>query len=198
MLEKSETSRAIVQAAIKLFADRGFDGVTTREIASAVGIKQASLYYYYRSKDGIWDDVVRYVLDILAADLIAITHGNDLPETKLRNFFLSAMFLDRPDVARIIDLELDRYTRGSYGMMSDAIRKTQSLLSNLVSDINAECNSELYVYFFFGLVYGTRKQRSMIAQIPALQDLAEGEALGIALGDWALRILSLESVPPRR
>ncbi len=44
---------AILQASLKLFAEKGFEGATTREIAAAVGLKQASLFHYFRSKDGI-------------------------------------------------------------------------------------------------------------------------------------------------
>lgn len=50
---------AILQASLRLFAERGFEGATTREIAAAVGLKQASLFHYFRSKD----DILRELLD---------------------------------------------------------------------------------------------------------------------------------------
>lgn len=43
----------ILDAAAQLFTEKGFAATSTREIAQAVGIKQASLYYHFPSKEGI-------------------------------------------------------------------------------------------------------------------------------------------------
>src|SRR5215831_10243669 len=42
----------IIEAAAHVFAERGFHGATTQDIADVLGIKQASLYYYFSSKEG--------------------------------------------------------------------------------------------------------------------------------------------------
>src|SRR5260221_14091353 len=41
----------IIEAAARLFAERGFHGATTQDIADVLGIRQASLYYYFSSKE---------------------------------------------------------------------------------------------------------------------------------------------------
>ena len=41
---------AAIRAAASVFADKGFHGATTKDIASKLGIKQGSLYYYFDSK----------------------------------------------------------------------------------------------------------------------------------------------------
>jgi AcrR family transcriptional regulator len=42
----------IIEAAARVFARRGFHGATTQDIADVLGIRQASLYYYFPSKEG--------------------------------------------------------------------------------------------------------------------------------------------------
>jgi AcrR family transcriptional regulator len=42
----------IMEAAARVFAQRGFHGATTQDIADVLGIRQASLYYYFPSKEG--------------------------------------------------------------------------------------------------------------------------------------------------
>ena len=42
----------IIEAAARVFAERGFHGATTQDIADVLGIRQASLYYYFSSKEG--------------------------------------------------------------------------------------------------------------------------------------------------
>jgi AcrR family transcriptional regulator len=41
----------IIDAAAQVFAERGFHGATTQDIANVLGIRQASLYYYFSSKE---------------------------------------------------------------------------------------------------------------------------------------------------
>jgi len=41
----------IIESAARVFAERGFHGATTQDIADVLGIKQASLYYYFSSKE---------------------------------------------------------------------------------------------------------------------------------------------------
>ena len=41
----------IIDAAAHVFAERGFHGATTQDIADVLGIRQASLYYYFSSKE---------------------------------------------------------------------------------------------------------------------------------------------------
>ena len=43
----------IIAAAAKVFARRGYHGASTQDIADVLGIRQASLYYYFESKEAI-------------------------------------------------------------------------------------------------------------------------------------------------
>jgi len=46
-----ETRERIVDAALALFRDKGFDETTMRDIASAAGVATGAAYYYFRSKE---------------------------------------------------------------------------------------------------------------------------------------------------
>jgi len=60
--EEKTTKERIFEAAIDLFAQKGFDATSMREIAEAVGIKKASMYSHYKSKDEILEKIVEYPL----------------------------------------------------------------------------------------------------------------------------------------
>ena len=47
------TREKIMAVAAKMFSERGYDKVTTREIANAIGINSASIYYHFPSKADI-------------------------------------------------------------------------------------------------------------------------------------------------
>ncbi|HEX9466678.1 MAG TPA: TetR/AcrR family transcriptional regulator [Alphaproteobacteria bacterium] len=50
-------SAEILAAAAQVFAERGFHGASTQDIADVLGIRQASLYYYFDSKEAALEEV---------------------------------------------------------------------------------------------------------------------------------------------
>jgi AcrR family transcriptional regulator len=61
------TKEKIFDAAVELFAERGYDGVSVRDIAKAVGIRESSVYKHYGSKDEILDAIFEYLKSRLYA-----------------------------------------------------------------------------------------------------------------------------------
>jgi AcrR family transcriptional regulator len=49
-----ETRAKIIRTAISLFGEKGFAGVSTREIATAAGVPAPSLQYYFENKEGLY------------------------------------------------------------------------------------------------------------------------------------------------
>lgn len=60
VLDKKTTKEKIFDVAIDLFAQKGFDAVSLREISDAVGIKKPTLYHYFKSKDEILEKILEY------------------------------------------------------------------------------------------------------------------------------------------
>ena len=54
-----DTKEKILQTALRLFAEHGFEGVSMRDIASEIGITKAALYRHYESKRAIFDAIVK-------------------------------------------------------------------------------------------------------------------------------------------
>lgn len=52
------TKEKIIEEALRLFSRRGFHAVSVKEIASAVGIKDSSLYNHFKNKQAIFDTIV--------------------------------------------------------------------------------------------------------------------------------------------
>jgi AcrR family transcriptional regulator len=55
------TKDRIFDAAVDLFADRGYDGVSVRDIARAVGLTEGAVYKHYASKEDILNAIFAYV-----------------------------------------------------------------------------------------------------------------------------------------
>jgi AcrR family transcriptional regulator len=60
--DQKDTADKIFDAAIDLFSQRGYDRVSIRDIAAAVGIKESSIYKHYSGKEEILKKVIAYPL----------------------------------------------------------------------------------------------------------------------------------------
>src|SRR5438094_9900899 len=57
-LDSDERRQAIVDAAVPLFARKGFAGTTTRELAEAAGISEALLFRHFPSKQLLYREIL--------------------------------------------------------------------------------------------------------------------------------------------
>jgi AcrR family transcriptional regulator len=75
---------SILQAAARLFAERGFEGASMAELARACGVSKPLLYHYYRDKQHILSDIADSYMDRLLA-IVAEVRARKLPaEENLR------------------------------------------------------------------------------------------------------------------
>jgi AcrR family transcriptional regulator len=58
-----ERQEALVKAAYDLLAERGFEGLRTRDIAAKVGVNIATLHYYFPTKEKLIGGVVGYAME---------------------------------------------------------------------------------------------------------------------------------------
>ena len=62
-MEKGNTKREILNAALDLFSVQGYEATSISEIAAAVGIRKASLYSHFAGKQEILDALVHETLE---------------------------------------------------------------------------------------------------------------------------------------
>lgn len=82
------TRERILREASRLFAVRGYYGTSTRDIATAVGIRQPSLFHHFPNKEAIFQELLSYSLDDSAvlAEHLAGASGN--PAARLYRFLV--------------------------------------------------------------------------------------------------------------
>lgn len=60
-MERGNTKRSIMETALQLFSVQGYDATSISQIADAVGIRKASLYSHFASKQDILDSLLEEV-----------------------------------------------------------------------------------------------------------------------------------------
>jgi AcrR family transcriptional regulator len=104
----SSTKARILQAAEAVFAAKGFEGASTREIAAAAGVNISSLHYHWESKETLYFAVFENVYDCIV-DLVRGTIPDDSPgQAAGRQVVDDAMgllfdfFADHPNVPKLL------------------------------------------------------------------------------------------------
>ena len=69
MVNKDEYRKKIVITASQIFGRFGFRKTTMEEIARALKIGKSSIYYYFNSKEEIFEAVVKYEANLLRSEL---------------------------------------------------------------------------------------------------------------------------------
>jgi len=72
-----------IRAAAAVFAEKGFHGASTRDIAQRLGIKQGSLYYYFKSKEEALGEVCLFGIDEYVARMKTIAASEQPFEAKI-------------------------------------------------------------------------------------------------------------------
>ena len=62
------TREAIIKAAVHLFAEKGFDGTSVRDIVTKARVNQAAINYHFKSKDGLYLEVLKTAFEKLTTD----------------------------------------------------------------------------------------------------------------------------------
>ena len=84
----SDTREMILERSLELFARRGCEAVSVRDICAAVGIKESSLYYHFRNKRAVTEEL--YSLFERRAEELMASLGESLSRGADRNALLKA------------------------------------------------------------------------------------------------------------
>jgi len=91
MVNKEEYRKKIIKTAGQIFSRYGFKKTTMEEIAKALKIGKSSIYYYYKSKEEIFEAVVLNEANILRNELTGAIKSIDSPVGKMKNYVFVRM-----------------------------------------------------------------------------------------------------------
>jgi AcrR family transcriptional regulator len=62
MTERDDARSRLIETAIELFADKGYEGTSVRDLATAAGVNVAAVSYHFGSKDALYTETLRACL----------------------------------------------------------------------------------------------------------------------------------------
>ena len=108
--ERTENTRAsLIQAAIALFSELGFDGVTIKDIETKAGVQRGLLVYHFGNKDTLWkamaDTMFVEMAEALQPRLEVMRDINTRDQVALIIRFYVRFVAKKPAVARLMSQE---------------------------------------------------------------------------------------------
>ncbi len=82
----------ITDAAIRVFHRLGYKGASLTAVAAELGVDRATLYYYVSSKEQLFDEIIRVVLQENSALARRVADSGISPARKLRELLSAMMF----------------------------------------------------------------------------------------------------------
>ena len=83
-----ESRELMLAAALEAFAENGFDGATTRDIAARAGMNHGLIPYYFGDKLGLWQAAVDRAFAELGAGLLAVQNDSSVTDDRERTALL--------------------------------------------------------------------------------------------------------------
>ncbi|WP_298284027.1 TetR/AcrR family transcriptional regulator [Novosphingobium sp.] len=81
----------ISEAAVKVFHRLGYTAASVSAVAAELGIDRASLYYYFSSKEQMFDEIIRSVLEENVELARRIAQSSMSPTRKMRELIMALM-----------------------------------------------------------------------------------------------------------
>jgi AcrR family transcriptional regulator len=134
----------LLEAAVRLFARKGYRATSTREIVEAAGVTKPMLYYYFQSKEGLLTAAIGHFLDAFHERLRQVVreprdpyhqlvelvwaHLDFCQEHKPLARLFYALFFGPDDQKGLVDLE--KYTQQGHELLMQGVH--QAVASQLV------------------------------------------------------------------
>jgi AcrR family transcriptional regulator len=128
--------QAILKAALSVFAERGFAAARLDDVAARAGVAKGTLYLYFRSKEALFEALIRDAVSPVLAQVGRIAAEPDVPPVKaLQAFFdlfqTQVLGSDRKLLLRLIIAEGSRFPALAEIYYREVVSRGLSLMRGL-------------------------------------------------------------------
>jgi TetR/AcrR family fatty acid metabolism transcriptional regulator len=176
--EATDRRRELVEAAVRVFARKGFHGSRVGDIAEEAGVAHGLLYHYFRSKDEVLETIFRDAWQRLTIETDRIEASEIALREQLRRFarIYLGSWLVTPELIAVLVREIARSP--AVGSQVGEVRGVFLSLMRMIEaarergEVRADCNALLAAW----TVYGALEEILtgwVLGQLPAEEDDVE-------------------------
>jgi AcrR family transcriptional regulator len=135
-IPQADKRRAILEAAIRVFARQGYHATRVADIADEAGVAYGLVYHYFRSKEAVMTELFteRWSLLLTASEEL---YGQDIPaREKLDGIagFIIDSYRHDPELMKVIIVEVTRAANSFGATHLPEIRRAYDVVARIVAD----------------------------------------------------------------
>lgn len=187
-----KTEERIVLASMKVFSQRPLDTVSLRMIAKEAGITLSLISYHYKSKENLYQVVLRRILaqveGLLDTQFQELNSGKEITvkaaKRHLEDFvdFLAERMFANPNSSLFLKLFFQEHMNPSGGydeLYRDFFKKAVDMLSKMIQIIGKNIDdrrASLLAFGIIGQMFGYRLERELMIRHLGIKGYTENEA----------------------
>ena len=150
--------RLLLDAAVRVFARKGYHAARVGDIAEEAGVAYGLLYHYFSSKEEVLRSVFRETWRALIATIESVEESSEPPREQLRKVaeILLRSWRRDPDLVRVLVLEVTRsqLLAGEMDEIVASFKAIQKIVERGQADgsIRADLDALLASYVFYGAI----------------------------------------------
>jgi len=155
---QEDKRRLLLQAAVRVFARKGYHAARISDIAEEAGVAYGLLYHYFDSKEEVLRNVFRETWRALIATIKSVEGSGDPPREQLRRVaeILLRSWRREPDLVRVLVLEVTRsgHLAGEMDEIVASFAAIQEIVERGQADgtIRLDIDPRLASYVFYGAI----------------------------------------------
>ena len=155
---QEDKRRLLLDAAVRVFARKGYHAARVGDIAEEAGVAYGLLYHYFSSKEEVLRDVFRETWRALIATIENVERAGDSAREQLRKVaeILLRSWQREPDLVRVLVLEVTRsqLLAGEMDEIVASFSAIQSIVERGQADgsIRSDLDARLASYVFYGAI----------------------------------------------
>jgi AcrR family transcriptional regulator len=128
------TKEGILEAAARIFSEKGYHATSMQDIADAVNLQKASLYYHFASKQEILGDILDHALDLINNQLELVLSQSLSPDEKLRQAMVTYFetIAENQNLSAVLLLEMKSLEPEQKANQAPRRHKFESLWNELI------------------------------------------------------------------
>jgi AcrR family transcriptional regulator len=136
-MQNKDTQENILKVASGLFASKGYSAVSMRDVAAAVGVTVANLYYHFTDKEELVRASLAHMFSERMSPLEGLLKQHASPDDRLEAFvswFVQVIFGEEPFTRLILRELLDGTEERLEYLAKTVFKEPFALLTNLIAD----------------------------------------------------------------
>lgn len=192
----------ILEIAEQLFATKGFDGVTVRDIAEQAHVNVAMINYYFGNKDDLYLGIVESYLEAISTEMEKVLAQETDPRLRLKLFIQSYVdfLFSKTKTAQLVlrsefqdDAHIDRFVREYFARNQIAVENT--IIEGIKAGYFIPVDPKLTVVSLLGMMLWFFAGAPIFMRIPGMEDYMESYKDKFAQHTWELFV---NGISPRK